>query len=68
MKYEPARNRGFKMKVEMKTKFNFKLPENKLSVNQSEIQLNYSTTPEKQNSPEPKSQNVYNYSINLDSE
>jgi protein TonB len=69
MKYEPARNRGVKMKVEMKTKFNFKLPENILPVNQSEIQVNYSsTTSEKQNSQEPKSQAVYNYTINLSSE
>jgi TonB family protein len=66
MKYEPARNRGVKMKVDMKTKFNFKLPENELPVKQSEFQLNYSsTTSEKQNSPEPKSQAVYNYTINL---
>jgi len=66
MKYEPARNRGIKMKVEMKTRINFKLPENIINTNQSEIQLNYSaTTSEKANSPEPKSQAVYNYTINL---
>jgi TonB family protein len=66
MKYEPARNRGIKMKVEMKTKINFKLPENADNNNKSEIQLNYSsTTAEKQNSPEPTSQAVYNYTINL---
>jgi len=66
MKYEPARNRGIKMKVEMKTRINFKLPENIINTNQSEIQLNYSaTTSEKANSPELKSQAVYNYTINL---
>lgn len=66
MKYEPARNRGVKMKVEMKTRINFKLPEIIGNNDQSEIQLNYSsTTSEKQNSPEPKSQAVYNYTIKL---
>jgi TonB family protein len=66
MKYEPARNRGVKMKVEMKTRVNFKLPEVMVKKDQAEIQINYSsTTSGKQNSPEPKSQAVYNYTINL---
>jgi TonB family protein len=66
MKYEPARNRGVKMKVEMKTRINFKLPEAIVNNDQVEIQVNYSsTTSVKQNSPEPKSQAVYNYTINL---
>jgi TonB family protein len=66
MKYEPARNRGVKMKVEMKTRINFKLPEVMVKKDQAEIQINYSsTTSGKQNSPEPKSQAVYNYTINL---
>lgn len=66
LKYEPARNRGIKMKVEMKTRINFKLTEELLNKDQTEIQINYSSTiSEKQNSPEPKSQAVYNYTINL---
>jgi len=66
MKYEPARNRIVKMKVEMKTRINFKLPEAVQPFTQTDIQLKYSTvTPEKPNSPEPKSQAVYNYTINL---
>ncbi len=66
LKYDPARNRGVKMKVEMKTRINFKLSEELLNKDQSEIQINYSTTTsEKPNSPEPKSQAVYNYTINL---
>lgn len=66
LKYEPARNRGVKMKVEMKTRINFKLSEDLVKKDQSEIQINYSsTTSEKQNSPEPKSRAVYNYTINL---
>ncbi|MDO9254566.1 MAG: energy transducer TonB [Bacteroidales bacterium] len=69
MKYDPARNRGVKMTVEMKTRINFKLPEVSVNKEQSEIQLNYSSTiPQKLESPEPKSQAVYNYSINLGSE
>lgn len=67
MKYEPVRNRGVRMKVEIKTRIQYNLPENVPNNNQAEIQLNYlSTTPEKQNSPEPKSQAVYNYTINLE--
>jgi TonB family protein len=66
MKYEPARNRGVKMKAEMKSRINFKLPEKAVKISPPEIQLNYSSkTPEKQNSPEPKSQAVYTYKINL---
>ncbi len=68
MKYEPARNRGVKMKVEMKTRIHFKLPDTVVPWNQASLQLKYTTTaPEKSNSPEPKSQAVYNYSINLGS-
>jgi protein TonB len=66
MKYEPARNRGVKMKVEMKTRIHFKLPKVIESDLQSGIQLNYtSVSDKKQNSPEPKPQAVYNYSINI---
>jgi len=67
MKYEPARNRGVKMKVEMKTRINFKLPVSVNPLNQANVQLNYTPAlSEKPNSPEPKSQAVYNYTIKLD--
>jgi protein TonB len=66
MKYEPARNRGVRMKVEMKTRIHFHLPKAVEKNMQTGMQLNYtSTTPEKANSPEPKPQAVYNYTINL---
>jgi protein TonB len=65
MKYEPARNRGVRMKVEMKTRIHFHLPQPSESNVQSGIQLKYISTPEKTNSPEPKPQAVYNYTINL---
>jgi TonB family protein len=66
MQYEPARNRGIKMKVEMKTKIQFKLPETVLPNNQANVQVNYSAPDsDKSNSPEPKPQTVYNYTINL---
>jgi len=66
MKYDPARNRGVKMKVEMKTRIHFKLPENLQYNMQNSIQLNYSSkVPEKSNSPEPKSQAVYNYTVTI---
>jgi TonB family protein len=70
MKYEPARNRGVKMKVELKTKINFKLPEELVStIKNAEIQLNYSsTTHGKSTSPEVKPKAAYNYTINLGSE
>jgi len=67
MQYEPARNRGIKMKVEMKTKIHFKLPESARLVNMNDFQINYlAVTPENANSPESKFQAVYNYIINLD--
>lgn len=69
MKYEPARNRGVRMKVEMKTRIHFHLPPLPPPVEkniQNGIQLNYtSTIPEKANSPEPKPQAFYNYTINF---
>jgi len=66
MKYEPARNRGIKMKVEMKTRIHFHLPKPTENNVQAGIQLNYSSANiDKQNSPEPKPQAVYNYTINL---
>jgi TonB family protein len=66
MQYEPARNRGVKMKAQMKTRIQFKLPETDQSTKQEGVQLNYiSTAPGKTNSPEPKPQAVYNYLINL---
>ena len=66
MQYEPARNRGIKMKVEMKTKIHFKLPETLQPVNQTDLQLNYSSPDsDKANSPEHKPPTVYNYTINL---
>ncbi len=67
LRYEPARNRGLKMKVEMKTKIHFKLPEIIQPAHLADFQINYtSTIPNNANSPEPKSQAVYNYSIKLD--
>jgi TonB family protein len=66
--YEPARNRGVKMKVEMKTRIHFQLPKPVQNNAQTAVNLNYTAaTPEKTNSPEPKPQAVYNYSINLGS-
>ena len=66
MKYEPARNRGVKMKVEMKTRIHFHLPKPVENNVQTGIQLNYtSVNSAKLNSPEPKPQAVYNYTINL---
>ncbi len=62
--YEPARNRGVRMKVEMRTRIHFKLPLPNQQANQSGMQLNYTTvTTENTNSPEPKPQTVYNYTI-----
>jgi TonB family protein len=67
MQYEPARNRGIKMNVEMKIKIHFKLPESARLVIKNDFQINYSAVPpENANSPESKSQAVYNYIINLD--
>lgn len=67
MQYEPARNRGVKMKVEMKTRINFKLPEVVQPDNQAGVQVNYtSTTSDITNNPELKPRAVYNYTINLD--
>lgn len=67
MQYEPARNRGVKMKVEMKTRINFKHPENVQPDNKSGVQVNYtSATSDKTNNPEQKPRAVYNYTINLD--
>ena len=67
MQYEPARNRGIKMKVEMKSTIHFKLPETTPFVNTTDFQINYySVVSENANSPEPKSQAVYNYTIKLD--
>ena len=64
--YEPARNRGVKMKAEMKTRIHFKLPQTLQPENKTGLQINYTaTTPEKTNNPEPKPQAVYNYTINF---
>ena len=66
IQYEPARNRGIKMNIEMKTKIHFKLPESARLVIKNDFQINYSAVPPKNaNSPESKSQAVYNYIINL---
>ena len=66
LQYEPARNRGVKMNVQMKTRINFKLPGTQTTINQAGMQLNYiSSVPEKTNSPEPEPRAVYNYTINL---
>lgn len=66
LKYEPARNRGVKMKVQMKTRIHFKLPETAQPASNSNLQLNYTTAvPENANSPEHKPQAVYNYTIKL---
>jgi len=66
MRYEAVRNRGVRMKVEMKTKITFRLPAVAPVVAQENLQLNYTAVPaEKTNSPEPKPQTVYNYTINF---
>ncbi len=66
MSYEPARNRGVRMKVEMKTRIRFQLPQVVLPNTQAGMQLNYiSNTPEKAKSPESKPQAVYNYTVKL---
>jgi TonB family protein len=66
LKYEPAHNRGIRMKVQMKTKLHFGYTETAEIEPQSDLKLNY-TRPEadKANSPEPKPQAVYNYTINI---
>lgn len=66
LKYEPAHNRGIRMKVQMKTKLHFGYTETALIDPQSHFNLKYSR-PEayKANSPEPKPQAVYNYTINI---
>jgi len=67
LQYIPARNRGIKMKAEMKTRIHFKLPETIQTENQKSVLLNYaSISPEKAKSPEPEPRAVYNYTINLD--
>jgi TonB family protein len=64
--YEPARNRGVKMKVEMKTRINFQLPKTAPSNNQASMQINYTAVaPAKTKSPEQKPQAVYNYTIKI---
>jgi TonB family protein len=66
LKYEPARNRGVRMTVEMKTRIQFQLPQNVKNNDQTGLQLNYSTSEQdKTNNPEPTSRAVYNYTINL---
>jgi protein TonB len=67
MKYEPARNRGVKMKAEIKTRISFHLPRPDVNSLKSGAQINY-TTPSYTNkhNPEPKSRVVYNYSINIE--
>jgi TonB family protein len=66
LKYEPARNRGVKMKVQMKTRIQFKLPESVQQKIQTGLQLTYTQAlPQKQNSPGTRPQAVYNYTINL---
>jgi TonB family protein len=66
LKYEPAHNRGIRMKVQMKTKLHFGYTEIVETNSQPDFKLNY-TSPEteKANSPEPKPQAVYNYKINI---
>jgi protein TonB len=66
LKYEPARNRGMRVKVQMKTKLYFSYTETANENYQPEYQLNYtSANPQKANSPETKSQAVYNYIITI---
>jgi TonB family protein len=66
LKYEPARNRGVKMKVEMKTRISFHLPKPVQNEIQNGLQYNYITTNDsKAISPNPKNQGVYSYSINI---
>jgi len=64
--YEPARNRGIKMKALMKTRIHFKLTGNTQTLVQPGIQVNYtSTNPVKAEIPEQKPKVVYNYTLNL---
>jgi len=66
LKYEPARNRGVRMKVEMKTRIHFQLPHSDPNDNQSTLQVNYTTKATTEtNSPEPGPRAAYNYTINL---
>jgi protein TonB len=66
LKYEPARNRGIRMKVQMKTKLHFSFTEAVHVNSQPGFQLYYtSSTPDNANSPEQKPQAVYNYTVNI---
>lgn len=66
LKYEAAKNRGVKMKVEMKTRIHFQLPKPVENLEQDAIKINYSSVKDpKQDSPEQKPQAVYNYTIKL---
>lgn len=67
--YEPARNRGIKMKALMKTRIHFKLPGIAPANKQPGFQVNYSSaSPPKIENPEPNPGVVYNYSIILKTE
>ena len=63
--YEPARNRGVKMKAKMKTRIRFELPGK--AKPQTGISLNYLSVPvTPKEKPEQPSQPSYNYTIKLD--
>jgi len=66
--YKPARNRGIRLKVEMKTKIYFKLSHRVNTGNQADVKINYiSTKGINANSPEPERQAVYSYMIDISS-
>jgi TonB family protein len=66
MKYDPARNRGIKMKVEMKTRINFHIQETFLTADIKSIQLNYIFAENETSiDRELKDNGGYSYTINL---
>lgn len=66
LKYEPVRNRGVKMKAEMKTRINFKLQLPFQTSDIASMQINYIFAKKNTSiSPEPKFNNGYSYTINL---
>lgn len=66
MKYEPARNRGVKMKAEMKTRINFILQETFQTHDSTSMQLNYIFTNANTSiGPDTEENNDYSYTINL---
>ena len=67
MKYDPARNRGVKMKVEMKTRINFIRKKYFFTTDHESIQLNYIFTKSNQlDSPKSKTQDSHSYILNIE--